>query len=364
MSEAQGEVGRRSCRTAAAATRTSTPSTQDCDAGRRLMMLGASNLWFASTQSVIVMPRDRRRRRPRRSSTELRGGTGLDMLDQYAGKLDMLRALGSTASVDSTDVFDDESRTRCCGMRSALAATPRRSGEEKLAHLGSRSTCWSPSGATCRRTRCTRHRGSPSGLMRAPTCRADPICRPEISRVVAVERLKKVNAFIGFTRIDAMDRVDDLPQPAGAADPRRPAHLGPATEDRGEGVFLQLDEDAVAAWEKQVSAPGCGPRTAGATAATSTRVLRDRRRVDPDTRLPPPRYWCVHTLSHLLIREMAMSCGYGAASLTERIYAWPADADREPAAGLLICTTASDSDGTLGGLVELSEPARLQDLVS
>jgi hypothetical protein len=26
----------------------------------------------------------------------------------------------------------------------------------------------------------------------------------------------------------------------------------PATEDRGEGVFIQLDEDAVAGWETQI----------------------------------------------------------------------------------------------------------------
>ena len=58
-----------------------------------------------------------------------------------------------------------------------------------------------------------------------------------------------------------------------------------------------------------------------------------------------------------------MSCGYGAASLTERIYGWTATPQREAAAGLLICTTASDSEGTLGGLVALSEPARLQGLV-
>jgi hypothetical protein len=55
---------------------------------------------------------------------------------------------------------------------------------------------------------------------------------------------------------------------------------------------------------------------------------------------------------------MAMSCGYGAASLTERIYGWAASPQREAAAGLLICTTASDSEGTLGGLVALSETER------
>ncbi|MDR3202568.1 MAG: DUF1998 domain-containing protein, partial [Bifidobacteriaceae bacterium] len=86
--------------------------------------------------------------------------------------------------------------------------------------------------------------------------------------------------------------------------------------------------------------------------------------VDPDARLRPPRYWLLHTFSHALIRQMAMSSGYGAASLTERIYAWPGTGDRPASSGVLICTTASDSDGTLGGLVSLSRPECLAAIVA
>ncbi|WP_254185530.1 DUF1998 domain-containing protein [Nocardioides panacis] len=82
--------------------------------------------------------------------------------------------------------------------------------------------------------------------------------------------------------------------------------------------------------------------------------------IDPDERFPAPRYWAIHTLAHLLIREMSMSSGYGSASLSERIFAWPGTDDSAPAAGLLITTTASDSEGTLGGLVELARPEKLE----
>jgi len=54
----------------------------------------------------------------------------------------------------------------------------------------------------------------------------------------------------------------------------------------------------------------------------------------------------------------------GAASLTERLYAWPTTPKWGGAAGVLICTTASDSEGTLGGLVALAEPSRFQALVA
>lgn len=65
----------------------------------------------------------------------------------------------------------------------------------------------------------------------------------------------------------------------------------------------------------------------------------------------------LHTFSHLLIRELALECGYNAASIRERIYA-SSDGDT-PMAGVLLYTAAPDSDGTLGGLIELGKPGNL-----
>ena len=68
----------------------------------------------------------------------------------------------------------------------------------------------------------------------------------------------------------------------------------------------------------------------------------------------------LHTLAHLFIRELALECGYNAASIQERIYAQGGD---NPMAGFLVYTSASDSDGTLGGLVELGTPSRLEQIM-
>ena len=69
----------------------------------------------------------------------------------------------------------------------------------------------------------------------------------------------------------------------------------------------------------------------------------------------------LHTVAHLLIRELALECGYNAASIRERIYA---DIEGEvPQAGILIYTAAADSDGTLGGLVDLGKPENLGRLL-
>jgi hypothetical protein len=162
-----------------------------------------------------------------------------------------------------------------------------------------------------------------------------------------------------------MDRVNDLVSRLVKLTRDGHPRWVPATEDRGEGIFLQLDGDAVSTWEQDVAASPLWEAHRQAHRRNFQRRFSETAKlVDPDNRLPAPRYWLLHTLAHALIREMAMSCGYGAASLTERIYGWSATPDREAAAGLLICTTASDSEGTLGGLVALSEPSRLEGLVA
>ena len=69
----------------------------------------------------------------------------------------------------------------------------------------------------------------------------------------------------------------------------------------------------------------------------------------------------MHTIAHLLIRELALECGYNAASIRERIYGDTSSENKQ--AGILIYTAAADSDGTLGGLVELGKAENLERLL-
>jgi hypothetical protein len=130
----------------------------------------------------------------------------------------------------------------------------------------------------------------------------------------------------------------------------------PATEVHGEGIFIRFDEAAVAVWE-----------TEAAVASRLSKLLkghrgwRNARKLNPAGGFPGIRYAMLHTLSHLLIRELALECGYNAASIRERIYA-DTEGD-EPQVGILIYTAAADSDGTLGGLVELGKPENLGRLL-
>lgn len=331
-----------------------------CGAQTKLMLVGASNLWFAATLSIIVMP-ESAQEKAEDLADRIRAVLG-DKLAKYAASLDILRDFLDAGGVDVTGLPDGD-----LGALVAVALAPPPTPDEQEERLRQ----WDPVDLLVPEWRYLlkdplgdRHEDPDSGLTLSRRDRG-PQLRDEITRVLAVERLRKVNALTGFTRIDAFDRVGDVPKRlVPLTRERRPAWTV-ATEDRGEGVFLQLDESRVASWEQRILDTDVWESHKLAHRRNFYRRFSETgEEVDPDTRLKPPRYWLVHTLAHVLIREMAMQCGYSAASLSERLYAWPATEERPPAAGLLIVTTASDSDGTLGGLVALSEKECLQRVVS
>ena len=181
--------------------------------------------------------------------------------------------------------------------------------------------------------------------------------RDLIDRVLLLERLREVNALLGYTRVDAPEESSNPDErPTMAALCRGRAEWVPASEVHGEGVFIQLNEAVVANWELQ---KGVGVRDAKLD--RGHQGWRNARHLDPTVGNPGIRFAMLHTLAHLLIRELALECGYNAASIRERVYA-SSEGDR-PMAGVLLYTAAADSDGTLGGLVELGKPENLGRLI-
>ena len=179
-----------------------------------------------------------------------------------------------------------------------------------------------------------------------------------IESVLLLERLREVNALVGFTRVEAPEESDDPDDrpPMASLCRDRPTWI-PAFEVHGEGIFLRFHEGVIAKW-----------LTIAAVQKRDSMLLkghqawRTARNLNPTVGFPGARYAMLHTFSHLLIRELALECGYNTASIRERIYS-----DNDPAnpmAGILIYTAAADSDGTLGGLVELGKPENLGRLIA
>ena len=176
-----------------------------------------------------------------------------------------------------------------------------------------------------------------------------------LTSVTQVVRLREVRALRGFSRIDPIPDIGDLGEipavNAGLAplSTRRYNWL-PGIDQRGEGVFLRLKEAFVRQWEERDSVKELNERHKRA----QREWYVERGMGEPNAK--PARYLLLHSLAHILIRQFGLDCGYASSSLRERIYC---STGTESMAGILIYTASPDSEGSLGGLVELSQPERL-----
>ena len=181
--------------------------------------------------------------------------------------------------------------------------------------------------------------------------------KKQIANVLLLKRLREVNALIGFTRVEAPEESNnpDEQPPMASLSNDTPDWI-PASQVHGEGIFVRFDEAMLKTWEAKSAV-----KALDAQLFEGHKGWRNSRKLDPNDGYPGIRYVLLHTLSHLLIRELALECGYNAASIRERIYADTSDGKSQ--AGILIYTAAADSDGTLGGLVELGKPDNLGRLL-
>jgi hypothetical protein len=307
-----------------------------CDQLVRPLMLGASNAWFPLTLSALSIPR---------SSDPL--------TELVRSLLDQLAAVTELAKVDVAVEFNpalaalkafpaDQVWSRIVALRGA--------GQEAAEATDLLRPEWDV---------LTDPAGAPSGKDFAIA--ADQVPRgftDHLRQVVRAERLREVVAMTGFTRIDSPDSgVEEDAEISTRAPLSRSAPTWvPAAEVRGEGIFLSLPEDRLAAWEDHVGV---------AERPEQLRLAHARwraRRGLADEGWRGHRYTLLHSLAHLLINELSMECGYSAASIRERIYSSEGSGE-EAMAGILLYTAAPDSEGTLGGLVSLTEPSTFGRLI-
>jgi hypothetical protein len=170
------------------------------------------------------------------------------------------------------------------------------------------------------------------------------------SRIGLVKKLRETRALAGFSRLLP-------PDPEGAGDRIQPLKLDqkidwlPAAVVRGEGIFLELNAKAIEAW---LNTSGSSQRTVSLSQNfNQRRLLRGQQ-----SRRITATFVLLHSLAHGLINQLSFDCGYGSASLRERIYC-NVDPESERMNGILIYTASGDSEGTMGGLVRQGEPERL-----
>lgn len=160
-----------------------------------------------------------------------------------------------------------------------------------------------------------------------------------LSRVVLLDKLRGVSVFCGFERVSPNDNVV---QPQSSL---QGSSWLPATEVYGEGIFLEFSQAMLNNWEDSIHGE----------IRDRLNDFSSRHANASSTYLPEPdvKFLILHTLAHLLIRQLSFESGYSSGSLRERVYTG------EGQAGILIYTADGDSEGSLGGLVLQGEANRL-----
>lgn len=194
-----------------------------------------------------------------------------------------------------------------------------------------------------------------------------------LDEVVLLEKLSALKVFRGFTRIkplmgeelvfaDAADSLDtnQLMEFQRIQDARKdPIHTKelPAVEVRGEGIFLKFNNNKLNKWSDIY--PDSRLKTINDNLNQANLVFNQNQQ------LISKRYLFLHTFSHILLKELAEDCGYSLSSLSEIIYCGTDDESgtNDEMNGILIYTTTSDSEGSLGGLVEKGNPKYFSSVI-
>lgn len=342
--EAMGERGRRKlprCRGRHPHLGTYEPN--GCDRDPVLMVAGASNQWFPLTLSALALPKGQ-------------GGDIDKLLDDHWPELRTVMDRGQLDFMAGLPAYSFLKQFDADALFAAIVA--RKQGGEKSA----------PSAPEVQADLFGPEWEALSGPVPPPgddfALRQVPVpahLGDFFSDLRQVERLREVRALIGFTRLDAPD--PESPEIATRVELSRGRQKWvPASEVRGEGIFVRVRDDLMADWVARMEK---SPHMeAHREAYGRFRVNRKSDRMtsdfDPFQGWPGPRYIALHTLSHLLIRTIALECGYSSASLAERIYAGN---EQNPRTGILIYTAVPDSEGTLGGLVSLAEEREFDRIV-
>ncbi|AMX00365.1 DUF1998 domain-containing protein [Rummeliibacillus stabekisii] len=164
------------------------------------------------------------------------------------------------------------------------------------------------------------------------------------SMINRVTKLKETIVLTGFNRLTTNDEEVANNQITKGKhllfkDPNLPENNWlPAYKVYGEGIFFTINFEKLQSWEQR-----------GDVQHYFNKLLTraEKRGTYVDEAILKPRNVLLHTLSHIIIDELALTCGYNSASIRERLYL------NEEQCGILIYTSSGDIDGTFGGLVRM-----------
>jgi len=313
----------------------------ECKEDARTILLGASNSWFPTALSALSIPRavDKLSKHIEAQWAELKDTDDLDELQVLRKKPSKFQSLIPLFS----EYTNDEIWTAIEAKRSGLKKTSTPPEDLKLPEWQVFSN---PEGATENHDFKLKRVAPPKGF------------EALLDNTVLVERIREVRALMGFTRIESnADFAEATANSEGRLTKlsRESPKWLPASEVRGEGIFVRVREEALLSWQDRPEVQQLQTQF-----LESHKSWRTLRKLQPaNEHFPGIRLILLHSVAHALMRQIVLDCGYSAASIRERLYSRQAGDPGGPMSGILLYTAAPDSEGTLGGLVELGDPITL-----
>ncbi|MDT2834319.1 DUF1998 domain-containing protein [Vagococcus carniphilus] len=183
-----------------------------------------------------------------------------------------------------------------------------------------------------------------------------------LNGITLVHQLEVVSALRSYSRLQTTDselmkeQVLEGEEVLGESQEislRRKDNYYVGMRSLGEGIFFSIDNEEVKKWKFKIK-----------DSEISNKIFKklSNVRFSDEENYISPDYYLIHTLSHLFIKELSMSSGYSSSSLKERIYY--SDEVGKEMYGVLIYTSSSDSEGTLGGLVKQGVPEKFFELLN
>ena len=313
---------------------------EKCNATPRVLQRGASNLYFPITVSALSIPP---------WSDKLQKLIGV----RWSHLVDVTRnerAVLLRALADNYEEALGLSLEQVLDEIEKRVGYTRRPESEDLKLDEYTSLCEDSPGTTSE--------GNTDGEFEVRQLRVPEALSRYIDKLAKVVRLREVRALKSFTRIYEPATPDDPGRATLGALSTRPMKWLPAVEVRGEGIFISLSLHRLREWESGDSIRRRADLINGHFQRVSGSAGHEGGSCRPKI---TARSLLLHTLSHALMRHVSLECGYDTASIRERVYV---DTAQQNMAGILIFTSSSDSEGTLGGLARQAEPELFTHILS
>jgi len=190
----------------------------------------------------------------------------------------------------------------------------------------------------------------------------------KINKLLRLKRLKLSSVQTGYSRQEPIDKdlyaelsMDEYVRPEKGIKAKYTSTKGsettilPGIESFGEGIFIDFDHESINDWYESFKDNSKLKKRIELILENMTSSdyrINDEKKRMLDNPAYLSKFILIHTLSHILIKELEFLTGYPSISMQERLYI-----NEKEMQGVLIYTIAG-AEGSYGGLVRQAEPKR------